>query len=72
MSKSKSKNYKIEERKYEDGYHVNNRKPKINKSEERRFERALRTKNIESLIVNDELDDLDSFNEELKDTDANL
>lgn len=64
MSKSKNKNYKIEDSKYQDGYHVDKRKTAtIDKRKDRRFERALRTKNADALIEEDEDEGMSLFDE---------
>lgn len=56
MSKSKQKNFRVEDRKYYDGYGVDRRKDNsVDKRKERRFERALKTKNFTD--YSDEEDD---------------
>ena len=50
MSKSKHKSYRVEDRKYSDGYGVDKRKTAIvDKRKERRFNRALKVKNLQDL-----------------------
>ena len=53
MSKSRLKNYRIEEKKYSDGVQLplsKLRKQKRNKSVQKRIEHALRTKNVDELL----------------------
>ena len=53
MSKS-NKNFRKEEHKYQDGYGVDKRKGAVvDKRKERRFERALRTHNVDALLEDD-------------------
>ena len=58
MSKSKHKNFRVEDHKYLDGYGVDKRKTStIDKRKDRRFERALRTKNADALLEDDYMAD---------------
>lgn len=50
MSKSKGKNYRVEDQKYTDGYHVNTKKNVEDKRFARRFDRALKIKNVDALL----------------------
>jgi hypothetical protein len=60
MSKSSNKNFRVEDRKYTDGYGVDKRKDAvIDKRKERRFERALRVKNVDDLLEDDMEDSFD-------------
>jgi hypothetical protein len=62
MNKNKKNNLRHEDMKYQDGYGVDRRKEiSVNKSEKRRFDRALKTKDYSSLVNNDE-DDYDDYN----------
>jgi hypothetical protein len=58
MSKSKGKNFRIEDRKYSDGYGVDKRKTAIvDKRKERRFNRALKVKNLQDILEDDEYEE---------------
>jgi len=56
MSKSKHNKYndRYADRDYVDGYGVDNRSERKNKREERRYQRALRTKDVSNLTKYDE------------------
>ena len=56
MSKSKHNKYndRYADRDYVDGYGVDNRTERKNKREERRYQRALRTKDVSNLSQYDE------------------
>lgn len=57
MSKSSKKGFRVEDRNYVDGYGVDKRKDAvIDKRKERRFERALRVKNVDALLEDDDED----------------
>lgn len=61
MSKSKQKNFRVEDRKYYDGYGVDRRKEAVvDKRKERRFERALKTKNVSDYVDDDYDDDYEN------------
>ena len=61
MSKSRQKNFRIEDRKYQDGYGIDRRKSSnTNKRDERRFERSIKTKNFD-LNTEDGWDEFDNF-----------
>ena len=60
MSKQKFKSLRKNES-YDDDYDFEDRRQIKDKRKERRFERALRTKNINDL-VEDELDEWESYN----------
>ena len=63
MSKKKLNRFSVEDRKYSDGYGVDKRREApIDKRQEKRFERALRTKNIDILVDEDDLSEYDEFN----------
>lgn len=56
MSKSRQKNFRVEDDKYQDGYGVDYRKAHtfIDKRKEHRFQRALKVKDVNALLENDE------------------
>lgn len=54
----KSRNTKYNNYYYDDDEYVDTRKSKKNKSEERRFQRALKTKNVYDLVDDEEAEQL--------------
>lgn len=63
----KSRNTKYNNYYYDDDEFVDNRKDKKNKSQERRFERALRVKDVNELVeedIDDFEDNYSTFEEE--------
>lgn len=66
MSKSKHKNWRLEDREYEDG--PRRKEPRVDKRKQRRFEHGLRTRNIDELLSTEDDDNdnevLDMFPED--------
>lgn len=61
MSKS-NKNFRADDHKYQDGFGVDKRKGAvIDKRKERRFERALKTHNVDELLEDENGEDLDDL-----------
>jgi hypothetical protein len=64
MSKQQYKKFRKNDSSYEDEDYIENPRNRVNKHKERRVERALRTKDISSLIEDEDEDENDFYSQE--------